>query len=80
MGGKEGSLRLRTKNFLWDMNEQDFRDYHLLLDEHAEQIVGVTGDVGDQAHKIGGTTRCSISEISKQQRLKDKNEEPVAVE
>jgi starvation-inducible DNA-binding protein len=47
MGGKEGSLRLRTKNFLWDMNERDFCDYHLLLDEHAEQIVGVTGDVGE---------------------------------
>jgi starvation-inducible DNA-binding protein len=80
MGGKEGSLRLRTKNFLWDMNERDFCDYHLLLDEHAEQIVGVTGDVGERANKIGGTTRCSIGEISEQQRLKDKNEEPVAVE
>ena len=60
------------------MNEQDFRDYHLLLDGQAEQIFGVTVDVGDRAHKIGGTTPCSISEISEQQRLKSKNEEPVA--
>lgn len=60
------------------MDEQDFRDYHLLLDGQAEQIFGVTDDVGDQAHKIGGTTPCSISEISEKQRLKSKNEEPVA--
>jgi starvation-inducible DNA-binding protein len=60
------------------MNEQDFRDYHLLLDEHVEQIFGVTDDVGDRAHKIGGTTPCSISEISEQQCLKNSNEEFVA--
>jgi starvation-inducible DNA-binding protein len=60
------------------MKAQDFRDYHLLLDEQAEQIFGVTDDLGERAHKIGGTTPCSISEISEQQRLKNKNEEPVA--
>lgn len=54
------------------MNEQDFRDDHLLLDEQADQIFGVTDDVGERAHKIGGTTPCSISEISEQQRLKNK--------
>jgi starvation-inducible DNA-binding protein len=59
------------------MNEQDFRDYHLLLDGQAEQIFGVTDDVGDRAHKIGGTTPCSIK-ISEQQRLKNSNEEFVA--
>ena len=78
MGGKEGTLRLRTKNFLWDMNERDFCDYHLLLDEHVEQIFGVTDDVGERAHKIGGTTPCCITEISEQQRLKNSNEEFVA--
>ncbi len=60
------------------MKVQDFRDYHLLLVEHAEQIFAMTDDVGERAHKIGGTTPCSISEISEQQRLKNKNEEPVA--
>ena len=60
------------------MKVHDFRDYHLLLVEHAEQIFAMTDDVGERAHKIGGTTPCSISEISEQQRLKNKNEEPVA--
>jgi len=58
------------------MNERDFRDYHLLHGEHAEQIFAMTDDVGERAHKIGRTTPCSISEISEQQRLKNKNEEP----
>jgi starvation-inducible DNA-binding protein len=70
-----GSVRLRTKNFLGDMNEQDFRDYHLLVDGQAEQIFGVTDDVGDRAHKIGGTTPCFISDISQRQCLKNSNEE-----
>ncbi len=60
------------------MKVQDFGDYHLLLDEHAEQIFAMTDDFTQRAHKIGGTTPCSISEISEQQRLKNKNEEPVA--
>ena len=60
------------------MNEQDFRVYYLLLDEHAGQIFAMTDDFTQRAHKIGGTTPCSISEISEQQRLKNKKEEPVA--
>jgi starvation-inducible DNA-binding protein len=57
------------------MKAQDFRDYHLLLVEHAEQIFAMTDDVGERAHKIGGTTPCSISEISQRQCLKNSNEE-----
>jgi len=57
------------------MKVQDFRDYHLLIVEHAGQISAMTDDVSERAHKIGP---CSISEISEQQRLKNKNEEPVA--
>ena len=32
------SLYLKTKNFHWHMTGRHFRDYHLLLDEHADQI------------------------------------------
>ena len=72
------NLCLRLKNSLLGMNEQQFRDYHMLLVEPAEQIFSATEDVGERVHRIGGTTPCSISEISEQQRLKNKNEEPVA--
>jgi starvation-inducible DNA-binding protein len=71
------ALYLKTKNFHWHMTGQHFRDYHLLLDEHAEQIFAMTDDLAERARKIGGTTLRSISDISRQQRLKDNNDESV---
>jgi starvation-inducible DNA-binding protein len=72
------ALYLKTKNFHWHMSGQHFRDYHLLLDEHADQIFSMTDDVAERARKIGGTTLHSISDISHHQRLKDNSEEFVA--
>src|ERR1700686_5201764 len=66
-------LFLKTKNFHWHMTGQHFRDYHLLLDEHAEQIFAMTDDIAERARKIGGSTLRSISDISGNQRLKDNN-------
>jgi starvation-inducible DNA-binding protein len=65
------ALYLKTKNFHWHMTGQHFRDYHLLLDEHAEQIFAMTDDIAERARKIGGTTLRSIGDISRHQRLKD---------
>jgi starvation-inducible DNA-binding protein len=72
------ALYLKTKNFHWHMSGLHFRDYHLLLDVHAEQILGMTDDIAERARKLGGTTLRSISDISEHQRLKDNNEEFVA--
>src|SRR5271155_5451416 len=69
------ALYLKTKNFHWHMAGQHFRDYHLLLDEHGEQIFAMTDDIAERARKLGGTTLHSISDISRHQRLKDNNEE-----
>lgn len=74
------ALYLKTKNFHWHMTGRHFRDYHLLLDEHAEQVFDMTDDVAERARKIGGTTLHSISDISKHQRLKDNNQESVPPE
>jgi starvation-inducible DNA-binding protein len=71
------ALYLKTKNFHWHMTGQHFRDYHLLLDEHAEQIFAMTDDIAERARKIGGITLRSISDISRHQRLKDNNDESV---
>jgi starvation-inducible DNA-binding protein len=71
-------LYLKTKNFHWHMTGQHFRDYHLLLDEHAEQIFAMTDDIAERARKIGGTTLRSIGDISRHQRLKDNDNESVA--
>jgi len=72
------ALYLKTKNFHWHMTGRHFRDYHLLLDEHAEQVFAMTDDIAERARKIGGTTLHSISDIAKYQRLKDNNQESVS--
>jgi len=72
------ALYVKTKNFHWHMSGPHFRDYHLLLDEHGEQIFAMTDDVAERARKIGGTTLHSVSDISRHQRLKDNNAEFVS--
>jgi starvation-inducible DNA-binding protein len=71
------ALYLKTKNFHWHMSGRSFRDYHLLLDEHSEQIFDMTDDIAERGRKIGGATLRSISDISEHQRLKDNNAEIV---
>jgi starvation-inducible DNA-binding protein len=72
------ALYVKTKNFHWHMSGPHFRDYHLLLDEHGEQIFAMTDDIAERARKIGGTTIRSISDIAQHQRLKDNDQEVVA--
>ena len=69
------ALYLKTKNFHWHMNGQHFRDYHLLLDEHATQIFAITDDIAERVRKIGGTTLRSIGQIARLQRIADNDQE-----
>ena len=69
------ALYVKTKNFHRHMSGKHFRDYHLLLDEHSDQIFAMTDDIAERARKIGGLTLHSISEIASHQRLKDNNKE-----
>jgi starvation-inducible DNA-binding protein len=71
------ALYVKTKNFHWHMTGRAFRDYHLLLDEHADQVFAMTDDIAERARKLGGTTLHSIGDIAKHQRLKDNNKESV---
>jgi starvation-inducible DNA-binding protein len=72
------ALYMKTKNFHWHMSGHHFRDYHLLLDEHGDQLFEMTDDIAERARKIGGTTLRSIGDIAKHQRLKDNDAEFVA--
>jgi starvation-inducible DNA-binding protein len=65
------ALYIKTKNFHWHMSGPHFRDYHLLLDEHGEQLFAVTDAIAERVRKIGGTTLRSIGEISRLQRVLD---------
>src|ERR1700745_2320115 len=66
-------LYVKTKNFHWHMSGPHFRDYHLLLDEHASQIFAMAEEIAERTRKIGGTTLHSIGDITRHQRLKDNN-------
>jgi len=72
------TLYLKTKNFHWHMSGPHFRDYHLLLDEQADQIFGMTDDIAERARKIGGTSLRSIGDIAAHQRIPDNDADFVA--
>src|SRR5882724_1483245 len=65
------ALYVKTKNFHWHMSGPHFRDYHLLLDEHAEQLFAMTDPIAERVRKIGGLTLRSIGNISRTQRVLD---------
>ena len=65
------ALYLKTKNFHWHMSGPHFRDYHLLLDEHADQIFAMTDEIAERVRKIGGVTIRSIGHIARLQRIAD---------
>ena len=72
------ALYVKTKNFHWHISGRHFRDYHLLLDEQATQIFAISDTIAERARKIGGTTIRSVSDIARNQRLKDNNKEGVS--
>ena len=65
------ALYVKTKNFHWHVSGPHFRDFHLLLDEQADQIFATTDPIAERVRKIGGTTLRSIRQISQRQRLFD---------
>jgi starvation-inducible DNA-binding protein len=65
------ALYLKTKNFHWHLSGSHFRDYHLMLDEQADQVFAVTDAVAERARKLGGTTLRSIGHIARLQRIAD---------
>jgi starvation-inducible DNA-binding protein len=65
------ALYVKTKNFHWHMSGPHFRDYHLLLDEHGDQLFAMTDPIAERARKIGGRTLRSIGHIARQQRILD---------
>lgn len=72
------ALYLKTKNFHWHVSGPHFRDYHLLLDAQAAQILGVTDAIAERVRKTGNTTLRSIGDISRRQTIADNDSEFVA--
>ena len=65
------ALYLKTKNFHWHLSGPHFRDYHLMLDEHADQLFAMTDAIAERVRKVGGTTLRSIGQIARMQRIAD---------
>ena len=65
------ALYLKTKNFHWHMSGPHFRDYHLLLDEQADQLFAMTDAIAERVRKIGGSTLKSVGHIGRLQRVQD---------
>jgi starvation-inducible DNA-binding protein len=64
-------LYIKTKNFHWHMSGPHFRDFHLLLDDHADQLYSMTDEIAERVRKIGATTIRSIGQIFRLQRIQD---------
>src|SRR6266436_4689728 len=71
------ALCLKTKNFHWHLSGPHFRDYHLLLDEQADQLFAMTDPIAERIRKLGGPTLKSIGQISRIQRVLDNDAEYV---
>ena len=71
------ALYVKTKNFHWHISGPHFRDYHLLLDEQADQLFAMTDEIAERARKLGGTTLRSIGDIARHQRLRDNDADAV---
>ncbi|MFN3820201.1 Dps family protein [Blastomonas sp.] len=74
------ALYLKTKNFHWHVAGPHFREYHLLLDDHAAQILGITDAIAERIRKNGHRTLTSIGDIARRQTLADNDKSGVAAE
>jgi starvation-inducible DNA-binding protein len=74
------ALYLKTKNFHWHLSGPHFRDYHLMLDEQADQLFAMTDPLAERVRKIGGSTLRSIGHVSRLQRVTDNDAEYVEPE
>jgi starvation-inducible DNA-binding protein len=74
------TLYLKTKNFHWHMSGPHFRDYHLLLDEQADQLFAMTDPIAERVRKVGGTTLKSVGHIARIQRVSDNDADYVEPE
>ncbi|MBD2754813.1 Dps family protein [Spirosoma validum] len=72
------ALYIKTKNYHWHMSGRHFRDYHLLLDEQAEQIFATIDPLAERVRKVGGNTIRSVAHIAQLQRVKDNDEDFVS--
>ena len=65
------ALYLKTKNFHWHVSGPHFREYHLMLDEQAAEILAITDLAAERVRKMGQRTLTSIGSIAGMQSISD---------
>ncbi len=74
------ALYIKTKNFHWHLSGPHFRDLHLMLDDHGDQLIGMTDTIAERVRKVGGTTLRSVGHITRLQRVLDNDADFVTAE
>ncbi len=74
------ALYIKTKNFHWHLSGPHFRDFHLMLDDHGDQLIGMTDAIAERVRKVGGTTLRSVGHIARVQRVLDNDADFVTAE
>ncbi len=72
------ALYLKTKNFHWHVSGPHFRDYHLMFDEQAAQLLATTDIIAERVRKNGHRTLTSIGDITQRQSLTDNDADKVS--
>ena len=74
------ALFVKTKNFHWHVAGAHFRDYHELLEEQAQSIMGSIDPLAERVRRLGGLTIRSISHIAQLKTIEDQNRDFVPPE
>lgn len=74
------ALYLKTKNFHWHVAGPHFREYHLLLDDQAAQILAITDAIAERVRKNGFRTLTSIGDIARRTSISDNDKSGVSAE
>jgi len=72
------ALYFKTKNFHWHVSGPHFRDYHLMLDDQAAQILATTDVIAERVRKTGNATLRSVGDISRHQSIVDNDKDFVS--
>lgn len=67
------ALYIKTKNFHWHVRGPQFRDLHLLFDEQATEILGITDLIAERVRKNGAETLTSIGAIAARSSIADQD-------
>ena len=67
-------LQTQAKQAHWNVKGPNFIALHKLFDEVVEAVEDYVDEIAERARKLGGATLRSVSEITRNQRLRDNDD------